>query len=255
MGNIKQVIRKHETLRIPYKAVRTLLSAIIAILFLWIPYVLKNPRRLKFFPQWLIALRPGATPFGDCVPLISFEAKAWLEGYLANRSRVFEYGSGGSTLFIARRAGQFVSVEHNKSWYDLLSKLLKESGFKNYEYFLREPKFIGKEPADNADYRNYADASPQYSGCSFKSFCEVIDKFPDSFFDLVFIDGVARPSCIFHSINKIRAGGFLMLDDSERKGYGPVIELLTGWHQKVFRGPKPYGTIARAYQTTIWQKP
>jgi len=254
MGNIKQVIIRHETLRVPYKAVRTVLLLIIAILFLWIPYVLKSPRRLKFFPQWLIALRPGATPFGDRMPLISFEAKEWLEGYLTNRSKVFEYGSGGSSLFIAKRAGQFISAEHNKKWYELLTRLLKEAGFNNYEYFLREPEFIGKELAANDDYFNYTSSPSIYSGYSFKSFCEVIDKYPDGFFDLVFIDGVARPSCIFHSINKVKPGGFLMLDDSERREYDPAIKLLDGWQQKVFKGPKSYA-IGRAYQTTIWQKP
>ena len=158
-------------------------------------------------------------------------------------------------MFLVKRAGQFISVEHDKTWYDLLSKLLKESGFSNCEYFLREPEFIGRGLTADGDYRNYTSSGPKYSGYSFKSYCEIIDKYPDDFFDLVFIDGRARSSCIFRSIKKIKPGGFIMLDDSERRRYHSAVKLLDGWQQKVFRGPKSYGSIARAYQTTIWQKP
>ncbi len=54
---------------------------------------------------------------------------------------------------------------------------------------------------------------------SFEKYVRSIDRFIDKSLDLVIIDGRARLSCITHALKKIRPGGYLMLDDSERERY------------------------------------
>lgn len=80
-----------------------------------------------------------------------------------------------------------------------------------------------------------------------------IDAFPDRSFDLIFVDGRARSSCIFHARNKVKPGRFLMLDNSERNYYSFGKELLIDWERKDFFGPGPYGRYF--WQTTIWRRP
>jgi hypothetical protein len=48
------------------------------------------------------------------------------------------------------------------------------------------------------------------------SYAAFIDRFPDHSFDLVIIDGRARAACIQHAIPKVKKGGYLLVDDSER---------------------------------------
>src|SRR3546814_16693648 len=62
------------------------------------------------------------------LPWWTLRAKRLVEHHLAARpeARVFEYGAGASTVFLARRARQVVSVEHDPLWYDVVSGQLKD---------------------------------------------------------------------------------------------------------------------------------
>ena len=70
-------------------------------------------------------------------------------------------------------------------------------------------------------------------------YASVIDRFPDGYFGLVFVDGRSRPSCVKHSIPKIKSGGFLILDDADRNYYKRAKELLNSnrWEKWEFYGP------------------
>ena len=43
----------------------------------------------------------------------------------------FEWGSGRSTLWFARRIRKLISVEHDPKWYDKISHVLKEENVTN----------------------------------------------------------------------------------------------------------------------------
>ena len=62
-------------------------------------------------------------------------------------------------------------------------------------------------------------SDPNINSFSFKKFVTTIDQYPDHYFDLVFVDGRARNSCIKHAIPKVKNGGYILLDDSDRKSY------------------------------------
>jgi len=253
MVNINQIIQQHAWLRKPYKAVTLPMRAVF---FLWLPYLLVNLRRMRFLLPYFYSLRPGATPWGALKPLVTFEAAEWLERFLTKDKTVFEYGSGGSTLFTAKLAGKLVSIEHDRGFYNLISTLLKRNNIYNCDYILHEPVPVEDFISYHAkDYESFSSCSGKYRGFSFENYCKAICPYQDNFFDLVFIDGRARPSCIFQALWKIKAGGFLMVDDSERGELDNVKQLLKRWDAKTFRGPKPYGLIGYAYQTTVWQKP
>ena len=84
----------------------------------------------------------------------------------------------------------------------------------------------------------------------------MIDFYPDNFFDLVIIDGAQRHTCMKQAIPKVRSGGYLLLDDSNRPDYLTNVELLKEWKRKDFLSPKPYVEGVRLLSpTTIWQKP
>jgi hypothetical protein len=56
----------------------------------------------RCFPKWFSSFRPGRSFVGEAKPWIPFEAANWLQHYLKPHMKVFEYGSGGSTVPPAR---------------------------------------------------------------------------------------------------------------------------------------------------------
>ena len=113
-----------------------------------------------------------------------------------------------------------------------------------------------KEDFSNPDY--YASSCKEFNGKSFLEYAISIEDYPDNYFDMVLIDGRARPSCIKHSINKVKENGFLILDDSDRKHYISYFKSSSSDFEKLFNkinsfyGPAPY--CEEFCETTIWQK-
>jgi len=194
-------------------------------------------------PEWLFSFWPGRSAYKDGLPWLAFEAREWMDSFLNRDMTVFEWGSGGSTLFLAKRVETLISVEHNPEWHEKIGRLIEERGLSNCQCILKETR-----PGND-----YFSSWPEYRGLSFKEYCQTIDSYPDESFDLVLVDGRARSFCVQHAIQKIRPKGFLLLDDSERLRYTGGIELLKNWARKDFRGPQPY--VRNFYQTTVWQKP
>jgi predicted O-methyltransferase YrrM len=93
----------------------------------------------------------------------------------------------------------------------------------------------------------------QVEGGFFDSYVAAIDDEPDESLDVVIVDGRARVECVRRAMPKVRSGGLLILDDTQRARYRPAIELLAGWERQVFTGLKP-GDQHPA-QTSAWRKP
>jgi predicted O-methyltransferase YrrM len=89
---------------------------------------------------------------------------------------------------------------------------------------------------------NYASLGREFRDMRFSEYVQVIDNFPDSSFDVVFVDGRARASCVRHGIPKVRVGGYLVLDNADRSYYLRHNECFLGkWKRFVFSGVAPSG--------------
>lgn len=179
-----------------------------------------------------------------------FTVANWLGRTLDEKSRVFEYGSGGSTLFLAKQAGEVVSVEHNREWYDHMRTVLSERGVENCSYL-----FQGGEPVETSRECEVCDVShesmrEEYDGVTFDSYVSTIDDYEDASFDLVVVDGRARPACIAHALPKLKPGGYILLDDTHRGHYHERIPLDVA-DAKIFRGIRPYSSYV--CETMVWQ--
>lgn len=207
---------------------------------------------LKFVHLWNRSFLPGHSPLSDELPWITFKARAWLESYLKPNMSVFEYGSGGSTIFLSRKVNELISVEHDKVWYCQVSSVLSKRGILNCTLLLRKPekKISGETTVYNC--KSYTSTSGKYVGMSFENYVRSIEEYPDRGFDLVIVDGRARLSCVFHALGKIRPGGYLMLDDSDRQEYEEAISLLADYKRTDFFGIDPYSMYSR--QTSVWEK-
>lgn len=184
--------------------------------------------------------RQNKTPLDNEVPWITFNARKWLDRILTTEMSVFEWGSGGSTLYFAKRCGVLVSVEHDPVWFEKVASKLE--GLTNLTYKLIEPhRGPGYRSSDNL-----------YKGLSFEKYCKYILNFPDNSFDLVVVDGRARNNCIKPALSKIKQEGFLMLDNSERKIYESGIKVIKEWKRADFYGRGPLNRYP--WMTSVFQK-
>ncbi|HKO93603.1 MAG TPA: hypothetical protein VJU61_20760, partial [Polyangiaceae bacterium] len=83
----------------------------------WRGILARHPASAAWLLPWFTSQAVTRSPLGDEAPWIPFVARRWLARQLRPHLRVFEWGSGGSTLFLARRVAELVSVEHDAEWY------------------------------------------------------------------------------------------------------------------------------------------
>lgn len=210
---------------------------------------------VRYWPKWVLSNRFKRDLLAQGEPWIPFSALEFLEKILRKEDRVFEFGSGGSTVFLSKRAGELTSVEHDREWYAKVESRINQLGIKNCRLLCVEPEPARGPGADPDDPEACASHSEAYKGVSFKSYSRAIDSYPNDYFDLVLVDGRVRPSCVERSAEKVRPGGYLMLDDAERRYYLPAQQLMThlGWEKTGFFGPKPNQMeFSLAY---FWKKP
>jgi hypothetical protein len=207
--------------------------------------LLSDPLSARFLHLWLPSLISQPTTLDSRHIWICFKAGKWLESYLKPDMSVFEYGSGGSTLFFAKRVKSVVSVEHDSSWYDRISMEMEKQKISNCRLVLREPE-KGAQPG-----QPYTSTRKGNEGYSFERYVNAIGEYPDASFDFVLVDGRARMSCISNAVRKVKIGGYLMLDDSQRPNYASAESLLKGHLRRDFRGLK--ACQYRLSQASIWK--
>jgi hypothetical protein len=148
---------------------------------------------------------------GNELPWVTYAFIDFIRPRLNSTMRVFEYGSGSSTLFYARLVGNVVSVEHDKNWYEKI----RSSKPVNAE-------MIFTELHPNGEYSRKA--------------ASLTEKF-----DIIIVDGRDRVNCCKYSVEALSSKGVLVLDDSERPDYAEARTLLKnqGFKELSFSGISP----------------
>lgn len=139
------------------------------------------------------------------------QVEAWLRDHPG--ARVFEWGSGASTLWLAARAATVHSVEHHAGWAEVLSPRLPA----NVDLQVVEP-VATDEPV-------VPSAKPGHAGLDFAAYVAAIDEVPGDF-DVVVIDGRAREACLARAVERLAPGGIIVFDNLDRRRYVDAIETL-----------------------------
>ena len=213
---------------------------------------LRLPKKSLFseFGDWK-KYRSRQSPLEDRVPWITFGAATFLKDNLRNGMKAFEWGMGGSSAFLLDIGLDLVSVEHDAGWFEKARKDLGEN--EHWKPKLVEPTH-GREPNDPSDWSLYGSSDPKFLDASFEAYARSIDEFEDQTFDVILVDGRCRPSCFHHALKKVRSGGYVLWDNTDRASYHPEMESVDPTEFKMFDfpGPSPYVTFFT--RTTIWQR-
>ena len=208
---------------------------------------------LRLFPDWYTSWK--SSPISQERPWVTYRVIDFLEKVLTKEMRVCEFGVGGSTLFFAKRVNELISVEHDDSWAGKVVEEMKKRNYTHWELKIVPPTpHVFPTPPDIADPDNFASSNENYAGMWFKDYACAIDNFPDGHFDVVQVDGRVRPSCAKRALNKIKKGGYLVVDDTHRAHYSWVHTGLDAKEWKKFDGfgPGPHEWEFR--QTCAWEK-
>ena len=152
------------------------------------------------------------------LPWYTYSAIEYLNEFDFSDKMVFEYGSGGSSLFWASKAKNCVSVEHDENWFQFVN----ERVFDNQRIVLRVTEH-------------------EYSNA-------ILEEEND--FDIVVIDGKWRDSCASAAVKKIRADGMIILDNADRAEwddeYRKAVDVINGlgFFQIDFKGIGPCNDYA-----------
>ena len=151
---------------------------------------------------------------GETVPWMNYPVIHFLKNRLNSTLCLFEYGSGNSTEFFAKRVSSVTSVEHDQLWFNRVAEWVPD----NATVLFRTEDVDGQ-------------------------YCRAILETGKSF-DVVVVDGRDRDNCLLHAVKALTPRGVIVLDDSQRPEYVAAIKLMTdaGFEELQFQGLKPLGT-------------
>ncbi len=147
-----------------------------------------GPKEEEDFEEFSTRDNPGFTD----------EAISFLETYLTEHpdAKILEFGSGSSTVWLAKRTTNLTSVEINDNWHDFIKTTLESTpACKAVNYLLF-----------NRTYETYA------------------DYFGKESFDLILIKGAHRKRSVINAVELVKSGGIIMLNNSERAFYSSVFD-------------------------------
>jgi hypothetical protein len=168
------------------------------------------------------------------------EVSTWLEAHRGRPVRVFEYGSGASTFWLAKRATEVHSVEHHRGFGEMMATELAP---------LSQVSLRIVEPVPSADPATPS-AQEGHRGLDFSDYVAAIEAVPGEF-DVIVVDGRAREACLTAAMGRLATGGIIVFDNSRRRRYrraiqaAPVVE-------DCFRGLTP--TLPYPDQTSILRR-
>lgn len=153
---------------------------------------------------------------GNPIPWITYAAIAFLSTRTRPDMRVFEFGSGNSTLWWAQRVRDVRAVEHDEGWARQVARSLPPNATVSH---------VPLTPG--GDYSRSASRTNQR-------------------FHVVVIDGRDRVNCALASTGSLRDDGVILWDNSERGRYQHGLAALAkeGFKRIGFRGLAPIGTWA-----------
>ena len=176
---------------------------------------LSNPRRLAKLirhllwkpwriPNYLSTSLTSRTPLDLGLPWWSRDAIEAIGKWVTPNTTVFEYGTGGSTVFLGHRTGWIECVEDDESWAEKTRATIQRVNLDNVK--------IHCDPYDFSCLDDFAQSS-------------YMNRLKEPH-DLIVIDGQdnyhfdqnlsARTICFRHAQGFVKKGGAIVVDDSWR---------------------------------------
>lgn len=155
------------------------------------------------------------------LPWWTFRAQELVGAFLEARpgARVLEYGSGASTLWLADRAGEVHSVEHDPAAVSVLDPILEATPGVTLHAV---PPASGRGPVQSA--------RRGWTGRDFSAYVGTVARIGGSF-DLLIVDGRCRLACLAAALPHLAEDGLILFDNHRRARYRAGLAELIATHR------------------------
>lgn len=129
-----------------------------------------------------------------------------IKKYLKKHDIMLEWGSGGSTTYFSLFVKRYISIEHNKEWYNLVKNHVSKKVEFHYIKCNLPPTIPSKR-------------------CEFKDYIEKVNNLNIKQYDKVLIDGRARCFCAIEILPYLKKNSIVFVHDFyNRSRYKPILK-------------------------------
>ena len=181
-------------------------------------HISANYTFLLFLKIWISDRLLKLSPISASLPWMPYSTILKLNYIIKKDFNILETGSGGSSLFYLRRCNKLTSLEHDINWLKELEKNISLTSFKKrWTVVLKQ---LNEKSINESAYLQF------------------LREQEDESFDLISVDGRLRSESLKICSNKVKRGGYLLLDNSDRNEYNDGIEFINnlGWSKQDFNG-------------------
>lgn len=180
-------------------------------------------------------------------PTYTVPARHYLDEIIRPDWRVFEYGSGASTLYFHERVSEIVAVEHSDHWAHNTNRSMGTDGVLLVQQDAEPVASAG--PSESEFFAHgftlplhHENVQNEYHGMQnweWRGYASQIYRWPPGHFNVVAVDGMARSLCLYYAGKMCADDGFIILDNSCRWQYNDLQQHLIaqGWHRRDFWQP------------------
>jgi len=163
----------------------------------YVSALVSQSRNTLFMSGWLNSIAKGrpVNAYDQPIPWLTFPAIDFLDGIIKPDWKVFEWGSGNSTLWWSSRVKSVHAVEDNLSWQQEVSKKMPENA---------KVEFAGTCEDYVAAYLNSEEES----------------------YDVVVVDGEHRNECAKVALDKLKPGGIIIFDNDDGVAMNEGVDFL-----------------------------
>lgn len=138
------------------------------------------------------------TKDGEFLPWMNYAIIDFLNKRLNKNQSFFEFGSGYSSIYYAKKVKEVTSIEYDLEWKNKVQVLFKNNNLENVNVHFQKI---------NEDYPK-----------------TIQTIYPNKKYDIVLVDGRMRVACAKEALNCLTENGIVILDDSSREKYQEIFE-------------------------------
>jgi hypothetical protein len=96
----------------------------------------------RYADHWIKSRAAGSGPLKLGIPWINYPGIDFLKHFLKGKSTAFEWGMGGSTIFLRRYVPTVISVEHDQKWFVEAEKAIESAQLNRFRLRNLVPRYV-----------------------------------------------------------------------------------------------------------------
>jgi hypothetical protein len=185
-------------------------------------------------------LHPKRSNWDTGEPWWNPRAIRYLKEHLPPNGVAFEWGSGGSTVWLSNNGLKVTAIESEQEW---ANKVRQRSPSANVRFI------PGTDSGKLRSEPQLRDRGKHF----FDDYVAAIGEFASDSLDVIIVDGICRIECSHRAAEKVKPNGIVVVDDTNWDFLKPASEAFKGWEAITLSGFK--WKSSEVFSTTFFRRP